>query len=111
MCITTTDTLPKNIDLARELIAHISHDTVSLYEENIRILEMLDGGELSTEALPGETFDDIVSNLRDVIVLAREPVALAKTGRKAEADHYGATRERNDLLLFARVALGLLTTP
>ena len=109
MTNTTMGTMPKNLELARELTAHLISAMHHLYRENEHIEKLLDAGdEYELILLPGESLDDIVNNLKMVVTLASEPVPMPTTGRDRERHHYQATHQRDDIRLFAQVALALL---
>lgn len=103
------DALPKKIDLARELTAHLISEMHTLHSENAHIEALLDAGdEYELHLLPGDTVDAIVDNLMTVVKLSREPVPKRTTGLDHDVDQSGAVQQRADMLLFAQVALALL---
>jgi hypothetical protein len=109
MTNTTMGTMPKNLELARELTAHLLTEMHHLYRANEHIERLLDAGdEYELILLPGESLEDIVDNLKMVQTLASEPVPMPTAGRDRERHHYRATHQRDDIRLFARVALALL---
>ena len=99
----------RKIDLANDLVAHLISEMHHLYRENEHIERLLDAGdEYELNPLPGETLEDIVNNLKIVQTLASQPVPMPTAGRDRERHHYGATYQRDDIRLFAQVALALL---
>ena len=109
MTNTTMGTMPKNLELARELTAHLLTEMHHLYRANEHVERLLDAGdEYELILLPGESLEDIVDNLKMVQTLASEPVPMPTAGRDRERHHYRATHQRDDIRLFARVALALL---
>ena len=109
MTNTTMGTMPKNLELARELTAHLLTEMHHLYRENEHIEKLLNAGdEYELILLPGESMEDIVDNLKMVQTLAREPVPMPTAGRDRERHQYAATHQRNDIGLIATVALALL---
>ena len=109
MTHTTMGTMPKNLELARELTAHLISEMHTLHGENQHIERLLDAGdEYELILLPGESLEDIVDNLKTVERLASEPVPMPTAGRDRERHHYQATHQRDDIRLFATVALALL---
>jgi hypothetical protein len=106
---TTMGWTPINLELARELTAHLLTEMHHLYRENEHIEKLLNAGdEYELILLPGESLDDIVNNLKMVQTLASEPAPMPTTGRDRERHHYGATHQRDGIRLFATVALALL---
>ena len=109
MTHTTMGTMPKNLELARELTAHLISEMHTLHGENQHIERLLDAGdEYELILLPGESLEDIVDNLKTVERLASEPVPMPTAGRDRGRHHYGATHQRDGIRLFAQVALALL---
>lgn len=109
MTNTTMGTMPKNLELARELTAHLLTEMHHLYRANEHIERLLDAGdEYELILLPGESLEDIVDNLKMVQTLASEPVPKPTTGVDRESRHYEATHQRDQIRLFAQVALALL---
>ena len=105
----TIFTKSRNIDLANDLMAHLISEMHHVYRENAHIERLLDAGdEYELILLPGESLEDIVDNLKTVERLASEPVPMPTAGRDRERHHYRATHQRDDIRLFARVALALL---
>ena len=109
MTHTTMGTMPKNLELARELTAHVISEMQPLYRANEHIERLIDAGdEYELNLLPGESLEDIVDNLKTVERLASEPVPMPTAGRDRGRHHYGATHQRDGIRLFAQVALALL---
>ena len=109
MTHTTMGTMPKNLELAHDLTAHLISEMHHVYRENAHIERLLDDGdEYELNPLPGESLEDIVNNLKMVQTLASEPVPMPTTGVDRENRHYEATQQRDDIRLFAQVALALL---
>ena len=105
----TTVAKSRNIDLANDLMAHLISEMHHVYRENEPIERLLDAGdEYELNPLPGESLEDVVDNLKMVQTLASEPVPMPTTGVDRESRHYEATHQRDDIRLFAQVALALL---
>ena len=105
----TTAAKSRSIDLANDLMAHLISEMHHVYRENAHIERLLDAGdEYELNPLPGESLDDIVNNLKMVVTLASEPVPMPTTGRDRERHHNQAPHQRDDIRLFAQVALALL---
>ena len=109
MTHTTMGTIPKNIELARELTAHLLTEMHHVYRENKHLETLLSAGdEYELILLPGESLEDIVNNLKVIQTLASEPVPVPTAGRDRERHQYAAAHQRDDIRLFAQVALALL---
>ncbi len=105
----TTVAKSRNIDLAHDLTAHLISEMHPLYRENEYLERLLDAGdEYELNPLPGASLEDIVDNLKMVQTLASEPVPKPTTGVDRESRHYEATHQRDQIRLFAQVALALL---
>lgn len=109
---TTTGAMPKNLELARELIAHHISEMCPIHRENEPIVRLLDAGnEYELILLPGDSLDAIVDNLKMVLKLASESVHMPTTGHDRENHHYEATHQREEIRLFGQVGLALLGSP
>jgi len=105
----TTAAKSRSFDLANDLTAHLISEMHHVYRENAHIERLLDAGdEYELNPLPGESLEDIVNNLKMVQTLASEAVPMPMAGRDRERHHYEATHQRDDIRLFATVALALL---
>ena len=105
----TTAAKSRSFDLANDLMAHLISEMHHVYRENAHIERLLDAGdEYELNPLPGESLEDIVNNLKMVQTLASEAVPMPMAGRDRERHHYEATHQRDDIRLFATVALALL---
>jgi hypothetical protein len=109
MTYTILGSIPKNLELARELTAHLISEMHTLHSENAHIEVLLYAGdEYELYFLPGDTIDVIVNRLIAVVKLSREPMPKSGAGLGQDADQSEASQQRADILLFAQVALALL---
>ena len=97
---TATGSMPKNLQLSRELIAHLISETHTLHCENRHIAQLMDAGdEYELILLPGEDLEAILDNLKIIVRLASEPVPMNTTGHGRESDRNEVADQRNQIRL------------
>lgn len=108
----TTPILHKNVDLARNLAQQFATDVPGPQMENEHIIDLLTAGD-DDEIIffRGDCLSTVIDTLNKVVILASVPVPIRRT-KSSEKRRMQVARERQDILLVARVALALLdTTP
>ena len=100
----------QNLQLARDLFAYfLEQRSWVLTADNAEIAPLLDGGdEYEVACLPGETVEAVIGNLTKAISLSLKEAPLPTSGRNREVRQTKTRIEREQILLFARVALALI---
>ena len=104
--------LHKNLDLARDLAQQFATYVPGPQMENEYIVALLCAGdEDEVIFLRDERLGAIIDSLKTVVILASAPVSMHRV-KYSQTRWTRVARERQDILLVARVALALLdTTP
>lgn len=101
--------IPKNLELAREMIMHLISEMHTLYVENAHIEAFLhDGDEYELIVLPGECLKATLGSLRAALKLACQPVSMPQDGRERAIYCARVIHQRQNIRLFVQVAIALL---